>query len=330
MSHSKLRSEKNCLNCGAQVAGRYCNQCGQENVEPKQSLWHLVVHFFNDFTHFDGKFFSTLRYLLFKPGFLSLEHMKGRRMAYLDPIRMYLFMSALAFLIFFSLVKIPSKEVLRERAKKTANVKKNKGVFGKISASIDKLVDKMPEDTTFTAATVAQYDSLQRALPPSERDNVINRHYSKRSLVFEEKVEKDSYAVMLPAINMFLHAVPQMLFLSLPFFALLLYLVNIRHRREYYYTTHVVFTLHLYCVAFFLMVLTVLAVMVFHIRAKVPLIALLLLFVYLLVAMKRFYHQGWIKTLIKFVLVNIFSLFIVMVLMGIFIMNALFSSAESL
>ncbi|MBS1734243.1 MAG: DUF3667 domain-containing protein, partial [Bacteroidetes bacterium] len=106
MSHFKERSEKNCLNCGTEVNGRYCHVCGQENIEPKETVWHLVTHFFNDITHFDGKFFSTLKYLITKPGFLSAEYMKGRRNSYLNPIRMYVFTSAFFFLIFFSFFKV--------------------------------------------------------------------------------------------------------------------------------------------------------------------------------------------------------------------------------
>ena len=103
MSHSKERKEKTCLNCQASLIGRYCHQCGQENLEPKETVWHLVTHFFNDITHFDGKFFSTGKFLITRPGFLSLEYMQGRRASYLNPIRMYVFTSAFFFLLFFSL-----------------------------------------------------------------------------------------------------------------------------------------------------------------------------------------------------------------------------------
>ena len=103
MSHLKERKERNCLNCQTTVIGRYCHVCGQENLEPKETVWHLVQHFFNDITHFDGKFFSTVGLLLRKPGFLSAEYMAGRRMSYLNPIRMYVFTSAFFFLILFAL-----------------------------------------------------------------------------------------------------------------------------------------------------------------------------------------------------------------------------------
>jgi hypothetical protein len=103
VSHLKERKEKNCLNCQATLYGRYCHVCGQENLEPKETVWHLVLHFFNDITHFDGKFFSTVKYLLRKPGFLSAEYVAGRRASYLNPIRMYVFTSAFFFLILFAM-----------------------------------------------------------------------------------------------------------------------------------------------------------------------------------------------------------------------------------
>jgi hypothetical protein len=104
VSHFQEREQKSCLNCNATVQGRFCHICGQENIEPKETIWHLISHFFQDITHFDGKFFSTLKYLLFKPGFLSREYMMGRRSSYLNPIRMYVFTSAFFFLFFFGTV----------------------------------------------------------------------------------------------------------------------------------------------------------------------------------------------------------------------------------
>lgn len=103
MSHLKERKEKICLNCKATLYGRYCHVCGQENLEPKETVWHLIQHFFNDITHFDGKFFATVKLLLRRPGFLSAEYVAGRRASYLNPIRMYVFTSAIFFIILFAI-----------------------------------------------------------------------------------------------------------------------------------------------------------------------------------------------------------------------------------
>ncbi|MEO7530809.1 MAG: DUF3667 domain-containing protein, partial [Sediminibacterium sp.] len=130
MSHLPERKDKDCLNCGAVVHGRFCQICGQENIEPKESFWHLVTHFMYDVTHFDGKFFSTLKYLLFKPGFLSHEYLRGRRASYLHPIRMYVFTSAFFFLVFFTMNKgdevVKINETVRPAAKQMKRLEKYK------------------------------------------------------------------------------------------------------------------------------------------------------------------------------------------------------------
>ena len=115
MPHNKERKEKICLNCNAAIYGRYCHVCGQENIEPKEKFWHIANHFIEDVTHFDGKFFSTLKYLLFRPGFLSKEYLRGRRVSYLHPIRMYVFTSAVFFsfiFLFISNINLKKKKMV--------------------------------------------------------------------------------------------------------------------------------------------------------------------------------------------------------------------------
>jgi hypothetical protein len=98
--------------------GRYCHVCGQENIEPKETVWGLVSHFFYDITHFDGKFFSTSKYLITRPGFLPQEYLKGRRARYLHPIRMYVFSSALFFIFLFSMFNVEKIHWRRDKNEK--------------------------------------------------------------------------------------------------------------------------------------------------------------------------------------------------------------------
>ncbi len=165
MSHSKERKEKNCLNCGAEVAGRYCQVCGQENTEPKETFLVLVSHFFNDITHFDGKFFSTVKLLLTKPGFLSAEYLKGRRSSYLHPIRMYVFTSAFFFIIFFSLFNPESifkenrsdEEQLTELTDASANLKEQLTITQSADsiAATRRSIDKIDRRIAFLKAALA-------------------------------------------------------------------------------------------------------------------------------------------------------------------------------
>jgi hypothetical protein len=92
------------------VGERFCTHCGQENLEPKESVGHLVRHFFEDITHFDGKFFVTLKDLIVRPGFLTREYVAGKRMTYLNPIRMYIFISAIFFIALFASKEEPAPQ----------------------------------------------------------------------------------------------------------------------------------------------------------------------------------------------------------------------------
>lgn len=65
-------------------------------------MWHLIGHFFADITHFDSQIFTTLKDLILRPGFLTREYAAGRRVKYLNPIRMYIFISAIFFLVMFA------------------------------------------------------------------------------------------------------------------------------------------------------------------------------------------------------------------------------------
>ncbi|HEY0896832.1 MAG TPA: DUF3667 domain-containing protein, partial [Sphingobacteriaceae bacterium] len=93
------RAEKNCLNCGYEVDQKYCSNCGQPNVELREPFWHFIGHSISHYFHFDSKFFHTLRPLLTEPGRLTLEYLAGKRMTYLHPVSMYIFVSIVYFLV---------------------------------------------------------------------------------------------------------------------------------------------------------------------------------------------------------------------------------------
>ncbi|HEY0612685.1 MAG TPA: DUF3667 domain-containing protein [Chitinophaga sp.] len=100
MKTQPLRQDKHCLNCGTEVPERYCTHCGQENAVPHESFGHLVKHFIGDVLHYDSQFLTTLKYLLFRPGRLTKEYMAGKRVSYVNPIKLYIFVSFVFFLVF--------------------------------------------------------------------------------------------------------------------------------------------------------------------------------------------------------------------------------------
>src|ERR1700742_2970029 len=95
------RQENDCLNCGTTLQGHYCHVCGQENLQIKESFGHMMNHAISDYFHFDHQFFHTIKPLLFKPGYLTNEYMAGRGARNLHPVKMYIFISIVYFLLVF-------------------------------------------------------------------------------------------------------------------------------------------------------------------------------------------------------------------------------------
>ena len=349
MSHSKIRTEKVCLNCGTETSGRYCPACGQENIEPKQTVWHLVTHFFSDITHFDGKFFSTVKDLFIKPGFLSKEYMIGRRASYLDPIRMYIFTSAFFFIVFFSFVN-PDKigtgkdlknlndpELLTQLAEAKNSrdsleiLKEYNEVVSPYLKSKGDSSQKLQHKRFFkNYPSVESYDSIQKTLPVDKKDGWLKKKVTLRIISIEQRFDKERGEFIRELANNFIHNFPKMLFISLPVFALLLKLLYIR-RKRFYYVDHGIFAIHLYIFSFLILLIYFL----FNEIQKdtgwkwlgwltVPIV--IYPFIYYYKAMRRFYEQRRAKTIVKYLLLFMLSFIVLLI---IFICGAIFTVIET-
>ncbi|MEM6704906.1 MAG: DUF3667 domain-containing protein [Acidobacteriota bacterium] len=89
-----------CPNCGAEFAGPYCHVCGQKAGDLHISLREFFREAISSLFSFDSRLWSTLKALLRHPGQLTLDYWEGKRARYLPPLRLYLFVSFVAFLIF--------------------------------------------------------------------------------------------------------------------------------------------------------------------------------------------------------------------------------------
>src|SRR5712691_1464543 len=96
-----------CENCGAQLTGRYCAQCGQAAVDYRRSFRHVIVDVLDSFLNWDSKFFGTLGLLITRPWRLTNEFLAGKRVRYVHPLRLYL----LASILFFFAVNYGAKSI---------------------------------------------------------------------------------------------------------------------------------------------------------------------------------------------------------------------------
>ena len=97
---STKSEQNNCPNCGCEVSGRnYCPDCGQANLPLRLSLKEILKEFVDDYFSLDSRLFRTLFALVFKPGVLSKEYNLGKKASYLPPLRTYLLITVLYFLL---------------------------------------------------------------------------------------------------------------------------------------------------------------------------------------------------------------------------------------
>lgn len=356
MSHQPERKEKDCLNCGTLVHGRFCHACGQENIVPHQSFGHLVKHFIYDLFHFDGKFFDTVRNLLFRPGYVPAGYIRGRRMRYLDPIRMYLFTSAVFFLVFFAagdsrkllkmdyadqqLTSEDRNELIAEYRGYLARKPGDTALQRKLRILLDTTrpltVDQLYQlnDGDFVNLTdgnyrsVAEYDSAQKSLPPAQREGWLSRAIARKGIEANEKYRGNWKGGTDALTNAFLHNLPYLLFLSLPFFALILRLLYIR-RRQFFYADHIIFSLYHYIFTFILLLLLFGLAGIRDWTGWDIFKYLILAFVitgpvYLFLSMLNFYRQGIGKTVLKFLLLQALGFVVLVVLLIFFFLLSIF------
>ncbi len=330
-----LQQPSQCLNCSATLEGPYCYQCGQKHKPHRESFWHIFIHFTGDFLHFDSKVFRTFRPLLFRPGQLARDYVEGKRVRYLDPIRMYVFLSIVFFFLFFWSNKQdtqPAGETMTEVSTDSLSSGDKTDTLSlpplsrSDSTLADSVVTQHTVDTLLRTApwdsliadtsshrqgpqTVAEYRRQQDSLPAAERDGIMRRSFQEKVLRLQDAANKDSSEMVERLSETFMKNLPKLLFLLLPFIALILKLLYIR--RRVYYTDHFFFMVFFYCFVFTVYSVTI--PLDHWLRLGLGNWMILGSMIYLLLAMKRFYGQSWARTVVKMCLLLMISFVVLLV-----------------
>jgi hypothetical protein len=131
---------------------------------------------------------------------------------------------------------------------------------------------------------------------------------ARNALATVEKLARDPAALNGPLTTW----IPRVFFLLLPLFALLLALFYWRQRRKFYFVDHLVFSLAFHSFVFALLIVAIGAAQILA-GGFVAELFFLAVVLYLLLAIRRFYAQGWVISVIKFAVVSfVYTVFFLM------------------
>lgn len=93
------RAAPRCQNCGTPLLGPHCYRCGQPVTGLVRHFGSIVGDFLDSVLNLDTRIFRTLWPLLARPGYLSREYFAGRRVRYVSPVRLFVFLSIVTFFV---------------------------------------------------------------------------------------------------------------------------------------------------------------------------------------------------------------------------------------
>jgi hypothetical protein len=315
----RRRPDQPCLNCGDTTYGNYCPNCGQAKREVAVSVVALVMDVLEDQFILHRALPRTIGNLIFKPGKLTAEYVNGRIVSYIAPFRLYLVTSVLFFLLlsFVGLraldrVQVNSGDGAADPDSVAAGLERGVGALAAIDTSA------MPPEAraqiaAARAAMQQQAEALDSAgvqvpspvpvppgtLQPWARNLEVNTGFSTAtdSTVLRHVHERYGHLPGLLALRAFLRDyaeyLPHSVFLLLPVFAFVLKLLYIRRKR--YYAEHFVFSLHVHAFVFLMFIIALLLR-----NWIVANVLILWSMIYIWLAMKRVYGQGWFRTSVKY------------------------------
>jgi len=272
MTTSAIADHSVCPNCDSAASGNYCQHCGQETHLHPASAREFLHEFVGHYVAAENKLWGTLMRLLFRPGALTNEYIRGRRVRFVQPLRLYLTLSVL----FFALLKLTNgfemKENTPEAQAVAQEMKKEAGKFP-VRPELSK------NESGGDADANEFYDLVPAALVPRWK-NFEHLPREKKSEVF---------------IEGFYHYAPTAMFIMLPLFALYLKILYLGSGKRY--GEHLLFSLHTNAFAF-----AIFSVMLLLDYGFARFVLWLWVIGYLPWAMRRVYLKGRFGTIWRWLL----------------------------
>ena len=314
-----------CTNCGKELSQQenFCPECGQENDNKRQTFGNLMFELIQGFLSVDSRLTQSLPALLFRPGLLSKEYLRGRRQRYLDPIRMFITITVLYFLIASFGSEDPKKEIEKLVAADSTgiiDIETDSLVVIEDSPLSYRITDKKSAALLDSAEFISKGEQLElddyhyKDIKAMVKRGHINTIEIMDSLNIENtfwnrfyygEVIKFAQSDFNKFKDYIINKLPWIIFCLIPIFALVLKLLYVR--RKFLYIDHLIFSFHLYSFLFLTLILqTILEQFIDH---DFDGWWFLIITLYTIFAFRNFYDQSYMKTIVKmFALLFIYSI----------------------
>jgi len=325
-----------CISCGADTFGVFCPNCGQKNDDLRRSLFLLGRDFIEDTFAFDSRMWRTLGLLAVAPGVVPTNYAHGRRSKYTPPVRLFLVVSFLFFLILtLTQTLIAAIEVRQADESVVAGIILDKedfepsatvnvdigdeGIDCEMGMSLEFFVkasslntNSETVDTCLASLRQAATEDIETSLRAENEEDAMTAEEAEEAVAMFDRVAAGaSEAVKNPkAFNAaFNNWLPRIMFLMTPVLALVMG-VFIRGKDALFFD-HMVLSLYSHAVGF-----AVVGIAIVGGQLGVPMVGLIAtigLFVYFILTIKRAYKRGWIKTVYTSVMVSFIYMIILLV-----------------
>jgi len=335
-----------CTNCTKEIEkdNVYCAHCGQKVKESKESLWLMLKDLFFGIFNLESRFFRSLGGI-FIPARLPLRYISGKRKSYLNPARFYLS----ALLLHFGILGFIVKPIIAEddnatkislELEKQIERKSEMARFDSLAikyalqgSEIDSLkkyvfaanemdIDSIPQinigkgiftsEGDITGNKISTEDYLHMSSIEIFDKYNIDGYWNQVWIIQSQRMIKDPVGMFNFFYGNVLWIVI-LLALAGSFFLKLLYI-----RKGSFVVEH--FTVIIFYQSFFLILLSlVYLAYVFGSQQGEVIgigvgLSILASQIYLFISLKRYYQQGFFKTLIKYFLLNFHDI----ILLGLF------------
>ena len=307
---------------------KFCPNCGQQEKEDL-TVSVLFYNTISNYFSFDARFLRSFVPLMFKPGFVAKQFVRGKRLRYLHPAQYYLFVSVIFFFLLSFKVREYSKAA-DEALQKTFDVEQKENLNFKLidTAEVAKISETLQQNNVVTGMSPEELATLDSIM--AEGANVpINTDFNMfgidgkklDSLIATGATEKEQLAFIgmkedagffnklfhkqrlkfhknkgVGIVQAFFDTIPIALFILLPIFAMILKLLFWRRGR---FAHHLVFSFYYFSFLFVVLGFILGVNYIWEIPDWIDFLILLSTSFYLWFSLRNFYEQSYFVTFIK-------------------------------